>query len=328
MFFYFKEIKIYNANRLNKDKPVVLLSNHHNALLDALLIAAKSTRFVYFLTRAGVFKKTLVSKFLKSLQMIPVYRIRDGWGSLANNSAIFSYCSSLLNNKEVIALFPEGNHNLNRTVRPLSKGFTRIVFETLKTFPEIDLELLPIGLNFQDAANFPDRCAMYYGTPVCARDYFSDGGHEDVRRLKETIQAEISKLTTDIPLQDYEKTVTQLEVMQVDFLNPSAVRACIESGFKSCAVKQSNARNSWLMKLIKIGFVLCFCVPVLVWKYGVKPKIKELEFMATFRFAVAITVAPIWLIFMTVILGNVVSWSLAFEVLTFSILMALCYVKA
>jgi 1-acyl-sn-glycerol-3-phosphate acyltransferase len=71
-----------------------------------------------------VFKKPLVAKILDSLQMLPVYRIRDGWGNLTNNTAVFERCSKLLKTGECIVIFPEGNHNLKRTVRPLSKRFT------------------------------------------------------------------------------------------------------------------------------------------------------------------------------------------------------------
>ena len=123
LFFYFKTIRVFNAEHIPKDKPVLFLANHQNALLDPLLIATNSERFSYYLTRAGVFKKQWVSKLLNQLRMLPVYRIRDGWSNLTHNNPIFEACSNLLHNKEAIVIFPEGSHNLNRTVRPLSKGF-------------------------------------------------------------------------------------------------------------------------------------------------------------------------------------------------------------
>ena len=72
-------------------------------------------RFSYFLTRAAVFKKPLVAKLLNSVQMLPVYRIRDGWGNIANNNAIFESCTKLLHQGNAVAIFPEGSHNLART---------------------------------------------------------------------------------------------------------------------------------------------------------------------------------------------------------------------
>ncbi|MGB5417843.1 1-acyl-sn-glycerol-3-phosphate acyltransferase, partial [Algibacter sp.] len=78
MFFYFRRIKIHDVQNVPKSKPVLLLSNHQNALLDALLIGTKCNRSAYFLTRASVFNKPVIAKILESLQMLPVYRIRDG----------------------------------------------------------------------------------------------------------------------------------------------------------------------------------------------------------------------------------------------------------
>ena len=58
----------YGLENLPKNQPVLILGNHRNALLDALLVACYTNRLSHYLTRAGVFKKNVVSKFLKSLQ--------------------------------------------------------------------------------------------------------------------------------------------------------------------------------------------------------------------------------------------------------------------
>ena len=91
--------------------------------------------------------------------MIPIYRIRDGRESLKNNQAVFDLCSDLLQQKEAILMFPEANHNLKRRVRPLSKGFTRILFNTLLQAPETDIQIVPVGINYKDAVRFPDQVA-------------------------------------------------------------------------------------------------------------------------------------------------------------------------
>ena len=229
MFFYFRKIKIYDAKNVPKNKPVLLLSNHQNALLDALLIATKCGRLSYFLTRASVFNKPVVARILKSLQMLPVYRIRDGWGNLANNNAIFENCSKLLNDSECIVIFPEGNHNLIRMVRPLSKGFTRIVFDTLDTYPDIDLQLIPVGLNYQNAERFGDSASLYFGETITAKDYASDKRNEAVINLKTKIHSEISKLTIHIPTDTYTETIKKLNDLNVSFTNPKAIHAFLEN---------------------------------------------------------------------------------------------------
>ena len=326
MFFYFRRIKIYDAKNVPKNKPVLLLSNHQNALLDALLIATKSGRLSYFLTRASVFDKPVVARILKSLQLLPVYRIRDGWGNLANNNAIFENCSKLLYYNECIVIFPEGNHNLKRMVRPLSKGFTRIILDSLESYPEMDLHLLPVGLNYQKAESFPDSTSIYFGTPILARDYISGNKNEDVVNLKAKIQHKISQLTTDIPELNYQYSLDLLKSINADFLNPKSVNSCIHSNFKDCQTREAK-NNTFFKNTFKVFLVCAFIVPFLVWRYFAKPKIKEIEFLSTFRFALAITLGPLWLISLFVVLLISMGWEVAVSYLIGSLCIALLAIK-
>lgn len=326
MFFYFRNIRVHNVKNVPKNKPVLLLSNHQNALLDALLIATKSGRFSYFLTRAAVFKKTFVSKVLMSLQMLPVYRVRDGWSNLANNNAIFDSCSRLLNKNEAIVIFPEGSHNLKRTVRPLSKGFTRIVFDTLEQYPEIDLQLVPIGLNFKNAEKFPDNTSIFFGEPIPAKSFVSENKNENVVSLKAKIQSEISKLTTHIPSDNYDETLEKLNALQVDFLNPKNVNSCIANNFKNCETNQK-PKLKGIRLFFKGLLILNILLPYLTWKLVIKPKIDEVEFMSTFRFAIAITLVPFYLLILTFLLASLLSYQIAIIYLISVLIISLLAVK-
>ncbi|RED48330.1 lysophospholipid acyltransferase family protein [Seonamhaeicola aphaedonensis] len=326
MFFYFKKIRIHNIENIPTDKPVLLLGNHQNALLDALLIAVYGNQFSYFLTRAAVFKKTLVSKLLKSLQMLPVYRIRDGWNNLNNNNAIFATCTELLNQGESIVIFPEGNHNLERRIRPLSKGFTRIVFDTLQKYPSLDLQLVPVGLNYKDALSFPDSASMFFGKPIAAKAFITENKTKAVSNLKNKIQWELMQLTTHIPEDDYKSSLKRLQELQVDFLKPQEVNACLKSGFKKVkAERKSNTRiiNKLFKLLLKINLIL----PFAIWKLAIEPIIEELEFKSTFRFTVALTLVPAWIMFITFILLIYFGWFIALSYFALSLLIGLLAIK-
>ena len=329
MFFYFKRIDVFGIENIPKDKPVLFLGNHQNALLDPLLIAIKCGRLSFFLTRAGVFKKPLVSKFLKSLQMLPVYRIRDGWNNITNNKAIFEACTHLFKNKEAVVIFPEGSHNLARRVRPLSKGFTRIVFDSLERYPDLDIHLIPVGLNFVSAKNFPDSTAIYFGSPISSRAFVTDNRNQDVVKLKKRIKEELSSLTTNIPEENYDAILKRLNKLQVDFLEPKTVNACIQSNFVDCSkeIKSSKPLYKFLKLLFKNLLILNILVPFLLWKYVFKPKINELEFTATFRFAVAITLVPIYVLISIVILSSTISILVGFSYFFIVLLIALLAVK-
>jgi len=309
LFFYFKKIRVFNAAHIPKDKPVLFLANHQNALLDALLIATRSGRFSYYLTRAGVFKKQWVSKLLNQFRMLPVYRIRDGWSNLTHNTPIFESCSELLCNNEALVIFPEGSHNLKRTVRPLSKGFTRIVFNTLEKYPEIDLQLIPVGVNFVKAESFGDSVSLYFGDPIDARSYLSEDRNHSISKLKQDIHNGICELTTHIESEGYNETLQKLNSLNVDFLDPNAVNRCISNNFKDCKYKK---RKSIIPGFLLKGLLIInLLIPYIVWKLYIEPKIKEIEFKSTFRFAAAITIVPLYLILVVFLLYNSVGITLA-----------------
>jgi 1-acyl-sn-glycerol-3-phosphate acyltransferase len=326
MFFYFKKVDVIGVQNVPKDKAVLLLGNHQNALLDALLIATKSGRFSYFLTRAAVFKNPWISQLLRSLQMLPVYRIRDGWSNLTNNNAIFETCTNALQEKEAVVIFPEGNHNLERRVRPLSKGFTRIVFDTLDTYPDIDIQLVPVGLNFVNATGFPDSAAMYFGEAISAKDYVSENRNDAVVHLKDRIKTELSELTTNIPEDNYESILERLDALNVNYLKPKAVNACIQSHFKNCT-NQPKPRAQFVNSSFKILLIASIFIPYLIWKFWVKPKINEPEFIATFRFAMALTLVPLYLIISMLIITWLSSLTIGLIYLAAVLLIALLAVK-
>lgn len=241
--------------------------------------------------------------------MLPVYRVRDGWSMISNNHAIFDTCKHLLNNNEAVVIFPEGSHNLARRVRPLSKGFTRIVFDTLEANPELPLQLVPVGLNFQDATLYPDRTAIYYGKPIDVKDFVSRNRNEGVVKLKSTIHSELSKLTTHIEEVNYEDTIDRLNELQPDYLNPKDVNTAIANDFSNMPQYKHTFKR--LQQFFKGIMILNLLPPYLVWKFLAQPKIKELEFTATFRFAIAITLVPIYLLIITIALAVLFSLKLA-----------------
>jgi 1-acyl-sn-glycerol-3-phosphate acyltransferase len=326
LFFYFKRIEVANLEGIPKNESVMFLANHQNALLDALLIATKNGRFPYFLTRASVFNKPIVRHFLKSLQMLPVYRIRDGWGNLNKNKSIFSKSSKLLSEKEAIVIFPEGSHNLKRTVRPLSKGFTRIIFETLEAFPDTKIHLVPVGLNFQNPTEFGDSTLINIGRPILLDSELGNDKNKSVVELKEAVSDQLRQLTTHIENDHYDATLQQLKTLEVDFTKPKAVNQCIASGFKSCK-KRSSSQTHFLKRLAKFLLIINLFIPYIIWKKVAQPKIKEIEFTSTFRFAIAMTLVPIFIILVMLVFGIAFQPKFAFMYLLNVIVLTLVSVK-
>jgi len=298
--FYFKEIRIYNAENIPKNKAVLFVANHQNALLDPILIGSTNPREMHYLTRAQVFKKPLIKALLHSINMLPIFRIRDGFETLSKNEAVFQNCYSLLEKQEAILMFPEGNHNLKRRVRVLSKGFTRIVFGALEKNPENEIVIVPIGLNYSEPTKYASKVSLYYGKPISVKPYWENYDKNDsVTNLKEDVREQLKILTTHIEdLENYDAICNHFDTDS--FLFPEMVNKKLETHIHSTpAIETTKKQSKILETFVKLNSIF----PLLIWK-TISPKIEEEEFIGTFKFTVGITAFPLFYLLQTGIISS------------------------
>lgn len=296
LYLFFGEIRVLGLKNVPKDKAVLFLPNHQSALIDVLLLAVDCNRKPYFLTRSDVFKNSLLVRFFSFLRMIPIYRIRDGRESLKNNQKVFEQCANILAKKEAMLIFPEGNHSLKRRVRPLSKGFTRILFAALEKKPSLDIRLVPVGLNYRNAEGFPDSVGIQFGKDIPLQDLFdaSDIPASTIR-IKGAVFEALKQLTTHIGNEDsYDQIIEQLDTWGVDYLNPSQVNTTIEQIGHTKGHTPNRFSGNILKRGLKFLFIVMNLPVVVVWWLLVKPRIWEPEFTGTLRFGFAMLAIPIY----------------------------------
>lgn len=287
---------MHGLENVPEDKAILFLPNHQSALLDVLLIAVDCNRKPYFLTRSDVFKGGLLKAVFGFFQMIPIYRIRDGREALKNNQEVFDQCSRLLMDKEALLMFPEANHNLKRRVRPLSKGFTRILFNAFDANEELEVHLVPVGINYQNATSFPDQVALYFGKSIPARSsYDSADIRSSITNIRSKVTNALQSLTTHIADEKrYDEMAYTLDTMDVDYLDPVAVNLQIQQLNGSAGSEDKKKQGGFLRKLVTALFVVVNLPMVLIWKKVFKPKVWEAEFIGTLRFAFALIGYPIY----------------------------------
>ena len=137
----------------------------------------------------------------------------------------------LLQNKQAILMFPEANHNLMRRVRPLSKGFTRIIFNALDIDPDLDIQLVPVGLNYSDATKFPSKVTLFFGDAISVQNHYDPSDEKiAIDNIKEAISEKLKTLTTHIEDKDtYNETIKVLDAAGVDYLNPQSVNSKLQN---------------------------------------------------------------------------------------------------
>ncbi len=164
---YFTTIKISGKENLVKGAPMIWGANHENALIDPLI---KTTRFpitIHYLVRADVFKNPIVRWFLNSLNLMPVYRIRDGVNSVKANEEIFRNCFEAFKKKEHLILYPEASHDHRRQRKISKKGIARIALGAMNEpdAPE-KLYIVPVGTNYSRHKWFRSSVHVVFGEPI------------------------------------------------------------------------------------------------------------------------------------------------------------------
>ena len=96
---YYKHIYVIGReNTPAKGTPLIIASNHQNALNDALGVEfAFRDRIVSIFTRADAFNRPIIGKMLRSIYLLPAFRIEfDGMDALKNNYDIFAEAADRL----------------------------------------------------------------------------------------------------------------------------------------------------------------------------------------------------------------------------------------
>jgi 1-acyl-sn-glycerol-3-phosphate acyltransferase len=171
-FRYFYKVRHRGKEKVNLNDILVFAPNHQNALMDALALLSLYNFQPVFLARSDIFKNKFISKILTFLKILPVYRMRDGYGELQKNDATFIKTIEILKNKRGLGIFPEGSHGLKKQLRRLKKGIARITMQAMDASEKgLDIKIVPIGIYYQDHHKRGSGLFMQIGEPFSIKAF-------------------------------------------------------------------------------------------------------------------------------------------------------------
>ncbi len=300
--FYFSRWQVQEIAPIPRG-PVIFVSNHQNAFLDAVLVACSTSRNPWFLARANVFNNKWAKKILTLLQMSPVYRFRDGFSTLRKNDEIIDNCVKLLSNQKSILVFGEGNHNDQWFLRSLQKGFARIAIAAEERNNwKLGVTIVPVGLQYELHTNFRSRVLVSFGNPISVEENCNNelSTQENLDILLKKTSEGIKPLILHIDPDHYEDKFNFWRTHRIekkDLVEQLKEDQTVVNNYPSSDIippKKELQKNKWKWNPIRIYESINHFPPRYILRWILKHKIKDSQFVPSLRFTIGMLLVPIF----------------------------------
>lgn len=168
--------------------PAILAANHVS-FIDPVIVGVSVRRPVHFMAKEELFRFRPFGRFLRLLQTFPVNRRRLDLQAM--NEAI-----SLLEQGQIVVIFPEGTRGDGTHLRPAKPGIGLIAARTgAPVIPVLHRgteRVLPRGAWFPR----PHRITVTFGEPLRFAEAQTGELHEQVVAFSQTIMKRIAALKT------------------------------------------------------------------------------------------------------------------------------------
>jgi 1-acyl-sn-glycerol-3-phosphate acyltransferase len=208
---YCRRITINKPEYLQVKGPVLLACNHPNSFLDGMILTTLFDHSIYSLARGDAFKHPLHKRMLYWLRLRPVYRTSEGSENLSHNYTTFIACHEVFAKNGIVIIFSEGGCRNEWHLRPLRKGTARLAVSSWKK--NIDLAVIPVGLNYNGFRNFGKNVVINFGQPITKQTVINeDTEGKQFLAFNNLLQSQLEKLVYEIPLEDVETRKKMLMV--------------------------------------------------------------------------------------------------------------------
>src|SRR5215471_19837988 len=196
LWLFYRRIDVVGRERIPERGGVIIAANHHNSLVDAMLILVTLPRPVTVLAKAPLFRHPLIGPWLRMMGAVPVHRRAEAGDDPRRNDEMFAAAIEALRAGGAILIFPEGTTQPQPILMPLRTGAARLALGAERAMAgEGHAPILPIGMVFHDPGTFRSASVQItIGNPIETADLVM--AHRD--RLEEAVRAITARLTESI----------------------------------------------------------------------------------------------------------------------------------
>jgi glycerol-3-phosphate O-acyltransferase/dihydroxyacetone phosphate acyltransferase len=215
MRVYFRRVEVVGLENVPRQRPVIFVLNHPNALVDPAFLLSLAPRRVSFLAKSPLFRMPVLGYFVRAMDSLPVYRHQDQGEDVSRNREMFVAARKLLASGGTIGICPEGVSHDEPRLRPIKTGAARIALGAVSTGEVVDLKIVPAGLYYTSKTKFRSAVLLYFGQPIDVRpvELETDGNppRAAVRELSRRIEDALREVMLDAEHEEALQTITRAE---------------------------------------------------------------------------------------------------------------------
>lgn len=199
---YFKKISYTGTEHIPHGTPLIFSSNHPTGFFEPCLLACLTWDVEYnFITRGDMFRKPFYRRILESLNMVPIFRFKDGFSNLKNNAQTMEFIYKALADKRSILIFSEGGTQTVKRLRPIQKGLARMAFGNYDIYGDLDLHIVPVCVTYSDAHTFRSEAMVQFGAAIPLSKYYeiyAENNNKAVNQVTSDVQSAMRPLLVEI----------------------------------------------------------------------------------------------------------------------------------
>ena len=193
---YFRRVEVIGQEWLPKSGPIILAPTHRSRW-DALMlpfatgikVTGRNLRFMVSMNEV----KGIQGWFIRRLGGFAIDTLKPGIASLRHSI-------ELLQQGEMMVIFPEGNIFRDRSVQPLKAGFARLALQADAGSAEhkLGIQVVPISLTYSDRfVPWRSRVQIRIGKPLQVQNYCTGKAKQDAKVLTEDLRNSLQTMLTE-----------------------------------------------------------------------------------------------------------------------------------
>jgi 1-acyl-sn-glycerol-3-phosphate acyltransferase len=173
LHWFYSSIQTIGRERIPETGPVIIAASHHNALVDALIAGWIAPRRLTLTAKATLMDSIFLRWLFPIVGVVPLRRVSDEMKKRnasevdpGRNVGAFEAILDVLQKNEMVLIFPEGISHSNPELAPLKTGAARIALEARDTRRIQSLQIVPLGLSFEEKGNPGTAVLAEVGEPI------------------------------------------------------------------------------------------------------------------------------------------------------------------